>query len=63
MAAKITSHGAIGTHDTNSRIWFLHGSHVERIKVEEANKKAQPWDGELPDKNALIWGKLGIGKG
>jgi hypothetical protein len=33
------------------RIWFLHRNFVERIMIEEANKKALPWDGELHHKN------------
>jgi hypothetical protein len=44
------------------RIWFLHRNHVEKIMIEEANKKALPWDGELHHKNVWIWGIAGIGK-
>jgi hypothetical protein len=44
------------------RDWILRRPAIERIMIDEANKKCRTWGGLLQSKNVWLWGKTGLGK-
>jgi hypothetical protein len=48
--------------DRQPEQWLLRRGAVERLMLEEAGKRIEVWDGDLPSKNIWLWGAPGVGK-
>jgi hypothetical protein len=44
------------------REWILRRPAIERIMIDEANKRSSVWGGDLKSKNVWLWGATGLGK-